>query len=40
MFVDNACGYPAEIIEHIIDTILEAERARALPVRSAFTGKN
>ena len=29
----NAHGYPAEIIEHIIDIILEAERAGALPDR-------
>lgn len=32
----NGHGYPAEIIEHIIDTILEAERVGALPVRYAF----
>ena len=29
----NAYGYPAEILEHIIDTILDAERAGELPSR-------
>ena len=32
----NAYGYPAEIIEHIIDAILDAEQAGALPKRYEF----